>query len=130
MTDIPDFAKACRPLRHSVSRGASCRGDFRERLELAVTEFLGTSAEVNVGEKYIIRGRYRLTGQDAVSLGAVISGRSRGRWVELAPGSGSFAVWTEVLEVPEGPSRHIGLMVGTTDDNECGGTHSGIRITE
>lgn len=130
MGDIPDFATACRPLQHSASQSASCRADFRERLQLTVTEFLGTSPDVNVGEKYIIKGCYRLSGPDAVSLGAVISGTSRGCWVELAPGSGSFAVWTEVIEVPEGPSRYIGLMVGTTADKECGGAHTGIRITD
>ena len=130
MSDMPDFADTCRPLQHSASQSASCRADFRERLQLTVTEFLGTSPEVTAGEKYIVKGRYRLTGQDAVSLGAVISGTSRGRWVDLAPGLGSFAVWTEVLEVPAGPSRYIGLMVGTTDDKECGGVHTGIRVTE
>jgi len=97
---------------------------------LTVTEFLGTSPEVNASEKYIIKGSYQLTGDDAVSLGAVVSGTSRGHYVDLAPGSGGFVVWTEVLEVRDGPGRNIGLMVGTTEDRECGDVHTSIRITE
>ena len=130
MTDIPDFANSCRPLQHAVSQGDSCRVDFKERLELTVTEFLGTSPEVNAGEKYIVRGTYRLTGEDVVSLGAVVSGTSRGRYVDLQPGSGGFVVWAEILETRGGPGRNIGLMVGTTEDRECGDVHTDIRITE
>ena len=129
MTDTPDFADSCRLLQHSVSQGA-CRSDFRERLELTVAEFSGTSPEVNAGEKYIVKGNYRLTGDDPVSLGAIVSGTSRGHYVDLAPGSGEFAVWIEVLETRGGPGRNIGLMVGTTEDRECGDVHTGIQITE
>ena len=130
MDRMPDFADRCRSLQRSVSQAASCRADFRERLQLTVTGFLGTSPEANPGEKYIVRGRYELSGDHPVSLGAVVSGRSMGHYVDLPPGSGEFAVWTEVLEVRQGGGRNIGLMVGTPDDRECGEVHTSIRITE
>jgi hypothetical protein len=97
---------------------------------LRITEFLGTSPEVNAGEKYIVRGGYKLSGRDPVSLGAVVRGTSRGRYVDLAPGSGEFTVWTEIREIREGGGRYIGLMVGTTEDRECGDVHTSIRIME
>ena len=76
MTQTPDFADGCRPSQHSVSHTDSCRPDFRGRLQLSITEFLRTSPEANLGEKYIVRGRHELSGGDAVSLGAVVSGTS------------------------------------------------------
>jgi len=128
MTETPDFAGICRPLRHSVSQGDSCRADFRKRLKVSVTEFLGTSPKVSSGDKYIVRGTYSLSGDIPVSLGAVMHGTSRGHYVDLAPGTGAFAVWAEVQEVGEGGAQSIGLMVGTTEDRECGDVHTSIRI--
>ena len=70
-------------------------------------------------------------GDESVSIGAVVPGTSKGRYVDLEPGSGDFILWTEVLEVCDGGERrNIGLMVGMTEDKECGGVHTGIRITE
>ncbi len=127
---IPDFADNCQPLGHCFFQGDSCRPDFRERLQLSVTELRGTSPEINDGDKYIVRGSYKLSGEEAVSLCAVISGTSKGHYVDLMPGSGEFTVWAETLAVRDGGNRNIGLMVGTTDDRECGDVHTGIHITE
>lgn len=131
MAQKPDFADRCRLLHCSVTKRDSCLQDFGERLHLTVTEFLGTSPEVNPGEKYIVVGRYELSGDEPVSLGAVVPGTSRGQYADLAPGSGEFTVWTEVLGIRErGGRRNIGLMVGTAEDRECGDVHTAIRITE
>lgn len=131
MEEMPDFSGECRPLQHSSSQGDACRPDFVGRLRLIVAEVLGTSPEIKTGDKYIVRGRYELSGgEDAVSLGAIVSGRSLGHYIDLAPGSGEFVVWTEVLEVRGGRGRNIGLMVGTTEDRECGDVHTSIRIRE
>lgn len=67
-------------------------------------------------------------GCDPVSLGAVLHGTSRGRYVDLVPGAGEFTVWTEVRGVREGGGQYIGLMVGTTENRECGDVHTSTRI--
>ena len=93
-------------------------------------ERYGVPRYINAGDKYIVRGTYKLSGGKPVSLGAVMHGTSRGHYVDLAPGSGEFAVWAEVQEGGEGGTHFIGLMVGTTEDRECGDVHTSIRIIE
>ena len=128
-----EFAeKTMERLKHYiVSRHDGCRPDFAQRLNLSVTELQGTSPEINIGDKYIVRGHYQLSGEDTVSLGAIVSGKSVGHFVDLEPGSGQFAVWTEILEMAaKGDRRNLGLMVGTIDDRECGDVHTAIQIAE
>ncbi len=131
MKEEPEFEALCRPLQYSVSDGESCDPEYMERLEVRVTEVLGTSPTLAPGEKYIIRGHYDLTGTQVVFIGAIVSGRSRGHHEDLQPGSGEFEVWTEVLEIREGGGRrNIGLLVGSQDDRECGEVRVSIRIRE
>jgi hypothetical protein len=126
MTEKSRFGNGCRALSFEATGSVSCAPEYTERVTLEVTEVLGTAAEAAAGEKFIVRGRYRVTGI-VVSLGVVVNGRSNGCYQDLQPGTGAFEVWAEVLEVGSGPSQnHLGLMVGSLQDRECGGVR--VRI--
>lgn len=121
----------CRPLRYSVADDDSCDPKYREALHMTITEVLGTSAVVAPGEKYIIRGEYEASGPDVVSIGVVVSGRSVGHHEDLPPGSGSFELWAQVLDLrPDASPRHLALLTGSPEDRECGGLRVSIQIED
>jgi hypothetical protein len=131
MSERPEFEAQCRRLRYVARDGRQCAPQVMKDLELAVEEVSGTSPMLAAGEKYIMRGSYNLAGQSPVSVGPVVDGRSRGHYVDLAPGAGEFQVWMEVLELQEGASRtHIGLLVGTPEDRERDEVRTQIQISE
>lgn len=125
--DESDSRKRCRPRRYAVREGA-CDPHYREALQLKVTEVLGTSPVIAAGENYIVRGAYVLTGEDVVSIGAVVNGRSEGHYEDLRPGSGQFEVRATILELRDGSPRQLSLLVGDKDDRERGGPRATIEL--
>ncbi len=80
-------------------------------LRFKVTEVYGTSSSVTEGERYVIRGEYEQTGDDAYAVSLAVFHKAFGATAHLGPGAGSFEASVEVLELSEGAPNGLGVVV-------------------
>jgi len=103
---------------YSGCRGDECgpRPEWLRRLQYEVTEVWGTSARVAVGERYVVRGKYTLKGEEAFAISLAVFNSAFGATACMAPGSWSFETSTEVLELLPNVRRDLGIVVGRGTD--------------
>ncbi len=116
MGEGPDFSPY-RPLESTV-RGPFCADGECEvhpdllPLSLEVTEVYGTSATVREGERYVVRGTYRLSGEARFVLSLAVFTKAFGAGAHVQPGDGEFDLSTEVLALAPDAPNALGIVVG------------------
>jgi hypothetical protein len=91
--------------------------DWTRRLRFEVTEVWGTADRVAVGERYVVRGRYGLTGEQAYVISLACFGKAFGASAHLAPGNGAFETSTEPLDLVPDHANGFGLVLGRGDEH-------------
>ncbi len=86
------------------------RPEWLRPLDFEVTEAWGTSATVRPGERYVLRGTYRLTGEEPFAVSLAVLGSAFGATAHLLPGEWLFETSTEVLELT-GRGDQIGVVL-------------------
>ncbi len=117
------YCSQVEPLSHRFTEG-HCDREYIEALQVSVTEVLGTSAVVAVGEQYLVRGEYRLAEPDIKGIMLSNLGRARGKPCRIpSPGSGSFELTAEILEVQPGKEDVLDILMSGRS-----GADLGVRV--
>jgi len=111
-----------KPLPHRCLEGP-CEREYLDALHVSVTEVLGTSAVVAVGQQYLVRGEYRLAESDIQGIMLSNLGRARGKPCRVSPGSASFELTAEVLEVQPGREDVLDVLMSGRS-----GADLGVRV--
>jgi hypothetical protein len=96
-------------------------------LAITVSEVLGSSPVVAVGEEFVVRGDYVLEGAAVDHLVLSGLGRSGGQPAPLSPGAGAFEATAEILAVEAGKERLLDLVMIAKDGTDLG-VHTRIRL--
>jgi hypothetical protein len=102
--------KRLRPLRYTVSE-ALCDPKYAQTLQVKVTEFLGTSTRLAVGELFVLRGEYELKGPGITCLVLAGHGRHTGVPADLVSGRGKLELTCEPLKVVPGKDRALDIIM-------------------
>ncbi|MCK4283865.1 MAG: hypothetical protein KAX44_06080 [Candidatus Brocadiae bacterium] len=116
------YCAQVKPLSHRIAEG-HCDREYIEALQVSVTEVLGTSAVVAVGEQYLVRGEYHLAESDIEGIMLSNLGRATGKPCRISPGSAGFELTAEVLEVQPGKEDVLDILMSGRS-----GADLGVRI--
>ena len=108
-----------KPVPYVVSEDM-CDPAGLEALDIAVTEVLGELPEVTVGKTYLVRGTYRLKEPTVSALVLSCQGRSQGRRVSLRIGTAPFTLTANVLEVLDGGTKILDILMVGEDGSTIG----------